>query len=74
MSNKSIKTQLSQAIKEARSECQTYGIQTQECAIAWDVVEELQTAITRAQEMPKTSLERYCEENPDAAECRIYEI
>nr|MDJ0650679.1 Calvin cycle protein CP12 [Xenococcaceae cyanobacterium MO_188.B19] len=46
-----------------------------ECAAAWDAVEELQAeASHQKQNNPeKSSLEQYCDNNPDAPECRVYE-
>lgn len=58
----------------ARSVCDLSGASSGECAAAWDAVEELQAeASHKRQVKPKNSLEQYCDDNPDAAECRIYE-
>lgn len=58
--------------EQARAVCDTQGGTSSECAAAWDVVEELQAeASHQRQTKPKNSLERYCDENPEAAECRI---
>lgn len=58
----------------ARSVCDLSGSTSGECAAAWDAVEELQAeASHKRQVKPKNSLEQYCDDNPDAAECRIYE-
>lgn len=73
--------QLQEAIETARAEartiCEAKGKDSQECAAAWDVVEELQATAAHAQVKAKAnaknSLQRFCEENPDAIECRIYE-
>ncbi|NJL81834.1 MAG: hypothetical protein HC890_00440 [Chloroflexaceae bacterium] len=60
---------------EAREVCSLEGANSGECAAAWDVVEELQAeaAHQRAAYPEKNSLERYCDENPDADECRLYD-
>lgn len=44
-------------------------------AAAWDEVEELQAeASHQKQTKPATTaFERYCDDNPDAAECRLYD-
>lgn len=45
-------------------------------AAAWDTVEELSAAASHAKEAAKTKsdpLEQYCEGNPDADECRVYD-
>jgi hypothetical protein len=73
MSN--IEQSIEQERAEARAVCDTEGGTSKECAAAWDVVEELQAeASHQKQSKPKkNSLEVYCDENPDAAECRVYE-
>lgn len=60
---------------EARAVCETKGDTSSECAAAWDVVEELQAeaAHQREGESPKNSLQQYCDDNPDALECRVYD-
>ncbi len=62
---------------EARAVCDDQGVSSQACAAAWDAVEELQATAAHqqaeAQASAKTSLQRYCDDHPDAAECRIYE-
>ncbi len=44
-------------------------------ATAWDTVEELSAAASHAKDQAKKldPLEQYCEGNPDADECRVYE-
>ena len=73
MSN--IQEQIEKEREQAREVCSTEGANASECAAAWDAVEELQAeAAHQRQNQPnKNSLERYCDENPDAAECRLYE-
>jgi len=72
MSN--IKEKILEEVKHARETCEASGDSSQECAVAWDVVEELQAeASHQKQEKGKNSLEIYCDDNPDAAECRLYE-
>ena len=74
MSN--IQEKIDQELAQARNACDTSGADSKECAAAWDAVEELQAAASHQREnseAPKTSLEKYCEDNPDAAECRIYD-
>ena len=63
------------AREEARAICEAKGPTSPECAAAWDVVEELQAEAShqRVEQKGKTSLQAYCEENPDADECRLYE-
>lgn len=72
MSN--IEKQIEQEREQARVVCDTKGATSQECAAAWDVVEELQAeASHQKQTKPKNSFEKYCDDNPDAAECRLYD-
>ncbi len=67
---------LAERIEEARKEvanlCDTKGPDSPECAVAADTLEELLAAKSHQQPV-KNSLQQYCEENPDAAECRLYE-
>jgi hypothetical protein len=73
MSN-NIQDQIQQELAEARSVCDLSGSNSPECAAAWDAVEELRAeASHQRQTKPKTSLEQYCDDNPDAAECRVYD-
>lgn len=72
MSN--IEKQIELERDQARAVCDLNGATSGECAAAWDAVEELQAeASHQRQNKPKNSLERYCDDNPDAAECRIYD-
>lgn len=70
-----LEEEIEKAIAEARAICAEKGAASRECAVAWDIVEELQAeaAHQRAEKLPKTAFELYCEENPEAAEARMYE-
>ena len=70
-----IQEKIQKEIKEAREVCSSDGSSSGECAAAWDAVEELQAEAShqKEKETKKTSLEQYCEDNPEAAECRLYE-
>lgn len=70
-----IQEQIERERQAAREVCSTEGAGSQNCANAWDTVEELSAeASHQKQKTPKkTSLEVYCDENPDAPECRVYE-
>jgi uncharacterized protein YgiB involved in biofilm formation len=70
-----IQEQIEQELVNARTVCSTEGATSGECAAAWDAVEELQAEAShqRQSNPPKTSFEEYCDANPDAAECRLYE-
>ena len=43
-----------------------------ECAVAWDIVEELSAAAADAK--PSDEFEEFCEDNPDAEECRMFDV
>ena len=61
-------------IDQAREACATNGDLSTECAAAWDVVEEIQSTISHRKADQRTSLERYCDDRPDASECRVYDV
>ncbi|MFZ9737844.1 MAG: CP12 domain-containing protein [Prochlorotrichaceae cyanobacterium] len=68
--------QISAAIQSARATCEKYGASSPQCAAAWDIVEELQAeaAHQRADVLPHTAFDEYCEEYPEALEARMYEV
>lgn len=71
-----IQQQIDQELEQARATCDTKGSTSGECAAAWDAVEELQAEASHQRATTtkgKNSLEQFCDDNPDAAECRIYE-
>jgi hypothetical protein len=71
-----LQNQIEKEREQARTVCDTKGGNSSECAAAWDAVEELQAeaAHQRSKEgAPKTSFEKYCDDNPDADECRVYD-
>jgi CBS domain-containing protein len=67
--------EIQQAIAHARAICTEKGANSQECAVAWDIVEEMQAeaAHQQAKKTHKTAFEKYVEEFPEAAEARIYD-
>jgi CBS domain-containing protein len=71
-----LEQELQDEIKKARIVCSEKGINSAECAAAWDVVEEIQAEIShqRAAKPVKTAFEEYCNEYPEAAEARLYEV
>ncbi len=69
-----IQDKIQTELEQAREVCRIEGPGSGECAAAWDAVEELQAeAAHQRQVKPKTALERYCDSNPGADECRLYE-
>jgi hypothetical protein len=74
MSNTQIQSKIAEERDNARTVCDISGATSPECAAAWDAVEELQAeAAHQGQVKPKTNFENYCNDNPDAIECRIHE-
>jgi hypothetical protein len=73
--SENIKELIEKEIEGARAACDTAGSTSQECAAAWDAVEELQAEASHQREKgtDKTSLEAYCDINPEADECRVYD-
>jgi type II secretory pathway component PulL len=71
-----IEQAIAQAVAQAHITCEAKGNNSSDCAVAWEIVEELQAEkfhqLMTAKK--KTALEIYCETHPDAAECRIYEV
>ena len=70
-----LEQQIEKAILEARAICTEKGSTSKDCAVAWEIVEELQAEAShqRAIKVEKTAFDLYCEENPEAAEARMYE-
>ena len=70
-----IQEQIEKERQQAREVCGVEGATSGECAAAWDAVEELQAeAAHKRQKTPEqNSREQYCDNNPDALECRVYE-
>lgn len=44
------------------------------CAIAWDLVEDYETTLRRMKQQYDDPMETYCQEDPNALECRIYDM
>ncbi|MBH8551743.1 CBS domain-containing protein [Nostocaceae cyanobacterium CENA357] len=63
-----LEQQLQDEIKQARIVCDQRGIHSEECAAAWEIIEELQAEIAhqRAEKVVKTAFEEYCDEYPEA--------
>ncbi|MEH2168970.1 Calvin cycle protein CP12 [Nostoc sp.] len=70
-----IEQAITDAITEARTTCELDG-NSADCAVAWDIVEELQAEKADQQQAKskKTSLENYCDRHPDSVECLIYDV
>lgn len=70
-----IQEKIQQELEAARNVCDIKGAQSGDCAAAWDVVEELQAEASHQKQkgQKKNSLELYCDANPEADECRVYD-
>ena len=74
MTSNNIEEKIEQERQIARQACDISGANSKECAAALDAVEELQAEASHQKEQkPKSSFESYCDNNPDAAECRVYD-
>ncbi len=58
--------------EQARTAYRDIGSNSGESAAAWDAVEELEAEASH-QSKSKSAFERYCDDNPGASECRVYE-
>lgn len=62
-----IKEQIEQKITQAREICAEQGFASENCAFAWDAVEDLQAEAAHQQidELRETAFDEYCQEHPD---------
>eukprot|EP00271_Cylindrocystis_brebissonii_P017381 TRINITY_DN4512_c0_g1_i1.p1 TRINITY_DN4512_c0_g1~~TRINITY_DN4512_c0_g1_i1.p1 ORF type:complete len:128 (-),score=17.69 TRINITY_DN4512_c0_g1_i1:436-819(-) len=68
---------IAKSIEEAQAVCADPN-NTEECAVAWDEVEELSAEAAHAKARSKEAaisdpLEKFCADNPETDECRTYE-
>lgn len=70
-----IQTKIQEEVKKAEEATAKFGKGSKEAALAWDVVEELEAEAShiKANQGSNDPLEKYCEESPEADECRVYE-
>ncbi|WP_346293177.1 Calvin cycle protein CP12 [Sphaerothrix gracilis] len=68
-----LETRLQAALEHARRLSAMNESSQLDIAIAWETVEELTAAQRRQQASRPSAFERYCAENPDAPEARIYD-
>ncbi len=70
-----LKKQIEQKIADARKICAERGFASEECAAAWDSVEDLQAeeAHQQAEELKQTAFDEYCEEYPEAKDILRYD-
>jgi hypothetical protein len=73
VNSQSLEARIQEALNQARAACAT-DVNSSDCVIAWDIVEELSAEISHQRfNSRKTYLEEYCALNPDADECRLYD-
>lgn len=70
-----LKAEIQAGIENARAICAEKGVASQDCAVAWHVVEELQAAAAhqQAEKLEKTAFEEYAQEYPEALSARMYD-
>lgn len=70
-----LEQELQDAIRKARTTCSQTSPRSEECAVAWDIVDELQAELAHqeAKKISKTAFEEYCEEFPEAMQGRMYD-
>jgi len=73
---KTLEQAIQKAIEQARATCEIKGKSSSDCAVAWDIVEELQAERSHQQWVtkPRNSLDQYCDQHPEASECLIYDV
>jgi hypothetical protein len=74
--NKMKHFELADAIEYAEDVCE-FGSETN-CYVAWDIVEEMSSALAKNRERQHQSnkdlYEAFCQENPSSSECLIYDL
>jgi CP12 domain len=71
-----IQTKINEVRLQAREVCAEDPAST-DCVLAYEELEELSSEAAhrkaKSEEGHKNALLQYCDDNPDAAECRLYE-
>jgi len=68
---------IQEALKQAETECEQKGVHSKECEVSWDIAEELLAAKAHKKVQDQQfmdPLELFCEESPDADECRMHDL
>ena len=67
---------LDREMKEAISKARSLSEQNKGelAAVAWNKVEELKTKIANQKAEGKTNFDQYCDDNPSAVGCLIYDV
>lgn len=69
----SIQAKIAEEMKKAEEATAKFGKSSKEAAMAWDVVEELEQNASRNKAGPVDPLDKFCEDVPEADECRTYD-
>lgn len=70
----SMEDRIEQAREAAHQAGEKHGKASPEFAVAMEILEELhQEAGHQRSSQPKTSLERFCSDNPESPECLLYD-
>jgi hypothetical protein len=65
---------IEKARDQAREVCEINGVGSKACAVEQEALEEMRAEAAHQRDVkPKNSLERFCEENPEASECLVYD-
>lgn len=75
MNLETIQGKIKEEMARAQEATAKFGKTSKEAAMAWDVVEELEAEAShlKAQQTPQDPLDKYCEDSPEADECRVYD-
>lgn len=75
MNMDTIQNKIQEEIKKAEAATAKFGKGSREAALAWDIVEELEAEAShmKAKKGNPDPLEEYCEDSPEADECRVYD-
>jgi CP12 domain len=75
MNLETIQVRIQEEMKKAQEATAKFGKSSKEAAVAWDLVEELEAEAShmKSKQGPVDPLEKYCEDVPEADECRVYE-
>lgn len=70
-----IQGRITEEMKRAQEATQKFGKTSKEAALAWDIVEELEAEASHLKDNQETKdpLEIFCEDSPEADECRVYD-
>ena len=77
MNLETLQVRIAEEMRKAEEATKTYGRDSKEAALAWDVVEELEAEASHIKSADKaeakTPLDKFCEDQPEADECRVYD-